>query len=311
MEVASSIFLGITGSPGPLWISYLQHLISKRPAMKNTYLRNSSLIPTLFLLFFLVSALISFSQTQSLDCAAVKNGVFVYFSYKDGSKSTYTRNGETQKEVNPVTKESALWDIQWINDCTYSMQYNEGLEERSKAELDILRKHKVVIQILDVNEDYYVFKSSLDKASNLTIMYDTLWIKQRRDSKNKMVSNARIDSNLLIRRHVYDSAVSNSSNLYVFRPGKFTESGWNCTLYINDTAVCEVSNKSTFIFHLLREGQTTIKAKMDKNESAVTIDVKKGSKYFLRCDILWGIVAKPKLTLVKEEQGKLYFENVK
>ena len=278
--------------------------------MKNACLRSTTLIPAHFLLFFL-SSLIGFSQTELLDCAAVKNGVFVYFSYKDGSKSTYTRNGETQKEINPTTKQSALWDIQWINDCTYSMQYIEGLEEKSKADLDVIRKHKVVVQIMDVTEDYYVFKGSLDKASNPTILNDTLWIKQRRDSRNKMVSNPRIDSNLLVRRHLYDSAVSNSSTLYVFRPGKFTESGWNCTLYINDTAVCDVSNKSTFVFRLFREGQTTIKAKLGKNESAVAIDVKKGDKYFLRCDILWGIVAKPKLTLVKEEQGKLYFENVK
>jgi hypothetical protein len=278
--------------------------------MKNCFPRKTRLI-VLFLILFFAPSHSNFLHAQPLNCTDLKNGVFVYFSYKDGSKSTYTRNGGTQKEFNPLTRESVLWDIQWIDDCTYSMQYNSGMEDKPKAELDLLRKHKIVAQIISTTEDYYIFKTNLDKTSGPAMLTDTLWIKQRRDQKSKITSNPKIDSILQNRKAAYDSVVSNSATLYVFRPGKFSESGINCILYINDTAVCEISNKATFVIRLYKEGKTILRAKRGKQESDVFIDVKKGNKYFLRCDIPWSLSSRPVLTMVPPEDGKPYFGNIK
>lgn len=251
------------------------------------------------------------AQSPPLTATDIKNGVFVYFSYRDGSKSTYTRNGDTQKEVNSVTRENTLWDIQWINDSTYSMQYNSGLEDHPKEELNLLKKHKVVVQILAVTDNYYIFRSSPDKASNPAILTDTLWIKQRRDPKNKVVGNPNIDSILVTRRAAFDSAISKTATLYVFRPGKFAEGGQDCILTINDTPVVVINNKATFIIRFVKEGQTKISEKVNKQESVVMLDVKKGNKYFLRCEVLWRIPPKPILTLVSAEEGRTYFDNIK
>lgn len=263
--------------------------------------------PLLILLF----ACPFFVQAQSPTYASVKNGVFIYFSRANGSKATCTRSGETQKEINPVTRESALWDVQWLNDSVYSMQYNSGLEDKPREELKLLQKHKVIVQILAVTEDYYTYRTSLDKVSNPAVSNDTLWIKQHRDAKNKMIGNPRIDSLLAIRRAAYDTMISRSATLYVFRPGKFTQSAVNCMISINGTPACEMTNKAAYILRLTKEGEMTITAQIDKQKTNVTIEVTPGAKFYLRCEIPWTLGPKPRLTLVNEVEGKTYFDNIK
>ena len=149
----------------------------------------------LHLLVFTASA---FSQT--LTCSDIKNGVFISFSKTDGSRSVYTRNGEVQKELNTSTKETIFWDVEWIDDCSYYLKYNSGLEDNSKKELEKIKKHKILIKVLSVSQNYYLFQSFLDKESSTPVMKDTLWIKQRKDTKNKVTNNPAIDSILAVRK---------------------------------------------------------------------------------------------------------------
>lgn len=51
------------------------------------------------ILIFLFGALLSSAQT--LHCSDIKNGVFVSFSIADGSRTTYTRNGECKGNLIP------------------------------------------------------------------------------------------------------------------------------------------------------------------------------------------------------------------
>src|SRR5579863_2944580 len=102
-------------------------------------------------LFFALLVLIILPRTgksQTIKCSDIKNGVFVYFSRADGSESTYTRNGEIQKEFNPVKHETILWDVEWVDDCSYFLKYNSGMEERPKDVQAIFKKHKILTQIL-------------------------------------------------------------------------------------------------------------------------------------------------------------------
>ena len=107
------------------------------------------IIPLLFGLLFI--PLLNIAQTPG--CGDLKNGVFVFFSGADGSKVTYTRNGETQKEFNPATHETAIWDVEWVSDCTYYLKYNSGLEDQPKQVQEQLKKQKFFVQILDVTSD--------------------------------------------------------------------------------------------------------------------------------------------------------------
>lgn len=261
------------------------------------------------MLYFLIIAASAFSQT--LNCSDVKNGVFISFSKTDGSKTICTRLGDVQKESNALTRESVLWDVEWINDCSYYLKYNSGLEDKPKQELEMLKKHKFLVQITSVSQDYYTFQSFLDKESNPVILKDTLWVKQRRDAKNKLVNNPRIDSLLAARKAAFEASLSRTATLYIYRPGKFSESADNCIIYYNDTAICTMTNKSAYIIRLSKEGPATLTGRIRKQEASVALDVKYGQKYYLRCDLIWGIPAKPALTLTDIDAARPYFDNMK
>ena len=261
------------------------------------------------MLYFLTYAPSAFSQT--LNCSDIKNGVFISFSKIDGSKTIDTRSGEVQKELNTSTRETVLWDVEWINDCSYYLKYNSGMEDKTKKELDQLKKHKFLIQITSVSQDYYIFQAFLDKESNPVILKDTLWIKQRRDAKNKLINNPKVDSVLALRKGAFDASLARTATLYIYRPGKFTESAVDCIIYYNDTAICTMNNKSAYGMRLFKEGPATFTARIGKQETSVKLDVKYGEKYYLRCVIKWAIPAKPTLTLTNLDEASPYFDNMK
>ncbi|MBN9380499.1 MAG: hypothetical protein J0H74_07030 [Chitinophagaceae bacterium] len=265
-------------------------------------------IITCSLFGFLFAPLLNSAQT--LSCSDLKNGVFVFFSSADGSSRIYTRNREMQKEFSPATHETVNWDVEWVSDCAYYLKYNSGLEDKPKQTQELLKKHKFLFQILSVTDDYYIFQSTLDNASNPVISKDTLWIKQRSDAKRKVTTNPKIDSLLALRKAVFDSVVSKAAFLYVFRPGKFAESLVSYTLCLNDVPICEMANKASYIIRLSKEGQTTFVAKVKKQETSITINVKSGNKYFLRCELPWSLAPKPKLTEVTREEAQPYFDSV-
>jgi hypothetical protein len=251
------------------------------------------------------------SSTQTAICSDLKNGVFISFSGADGSLTTYTRNGETQKEITPVTHETVIWDVEWVSDCAYYLKYNSGLEDKPKQTQELLKKHKYLCQILNITDDYYIFKSTLDKVSNPVLLQDTLWIKQRSDAKRKAITNPRIDSLLALRKTAFDLVVSKSTFLYVFRPGKFAESKMSYTLVLNDVPICEMTNKASYVVRLLKEGKTTFVAKVGKQETSITLDIKSGNKYFLRCELPWSLAPKPRLTEVSKEEAQPYLDDIK
>jgi hypothetical protein len=268
--------------------------------------RKRLVFPLLTLLF---AALSGIAQTPT--CSDLKNGVFIYFSPADGSRQTYTRNGDIQKQVNPTTHETTIWDLEWVSDCAYLLTYNSGMEDRPKSTQQLLKKHKFFCQITSVTNDYYVVQTGLDKASNPVVEKDTLWIKQRSDAKKKGTTNPRIDSLLAIRKEAFDTVIARSAWLYAFRPGKFAESAVSYTLNLHDTTICEMGNKAAYIVRLRIEGPTTFVAKFRNQETSVTIDIKPGNKYYLRCELPWSLSPKPKLTEVKKEEAETYFDNVK
>ncbi len=259
--------------------------------------------------YFLVFPLLSFSQPQTITCKDIRNGIFILYSPADESMSTYTRNGYVQKEINPQKHETTLWDVEWKSDCLYTLKYNSGYEDRSKYEIKFFHKHTVVVQILSVTENYYIFKTSMDKASNPTVSTDTLWIKQRGDVTNRTVQNPGIDSILAAKKAAHDSATSNSAVIYVFRPGKLLNNKMSYDLFMNDVALCEMGNKSAYIVRVFKEGMVTFHAKMDNQEASLTAGIEYGKKYYLQCDISWGLQLKPMLTMSNAEEAKPYFED--
>jgi hypothetical protein len=108
-----------------------------------------------------------------------------------------------------------------------------------------------------------------------------------------------------------DSVVSKSAFLYVFRPGKFVMGGESFTIFLNDEPICEMSNKASYIVRLAKEGETTLVAKVGKQQTSITFDIKAGNKYFLRCELPWSLAPKPRLFKVDKEEAQPYFDNIK
>lgn len=129
------------------------------------------------------------------------------------------------------------------------------MEDKPKETQELVKKHKFLFQILSVTDDYYVFQSTLDKASNPVILTDTLCL--------------------------------------------------------NEVPICEMANKASYIIRLSKEGQTTFVAKVRKQETSITLDIKSGKKYFLRCELPWSLAPKPKLTEVSREEARPYFDKIK
>lgn len=216
-----------------------------------------------------------------------------------------------QREFNTATHETITWDVEWVSDCAYSLHYNSGMEYQPKKAQEMLKKHKIICQVLNVTTDYYIYQSMLDKVSNPVLSTDTIWIKQRSDAKRKVTNNPGIDSILALRKAAFDLAAAKSAFLYVFRPGKFAESEISYTLSLNDVPICEMANKASYEVRLLKDGPTTFVAKAGKQETSITINVKAGDKYFLRCELPWSLSPKPRLTEVTREQAEPYFDHTK
>jgi hypothetical protein len=258
---------------------------------------------------FLIFPLAAF--TQSLSCADIKNGVFIYFLKKDGSKIVCTRTADEQREFNASARETVIWEINWISDCSYLLTYSSGLEDAPKQTQQLVRKHKFVNTITGVTPDYYIVQTSLDKPVNPVLTIDTLWIKQYRNAKNKLFANPRVDSLVALRKAANDSVIANSATLYVYRPWKLTEWANYYTLFLNDDPICDMTNKSSYVVRLLKPGPATLHAKIGKKETALPIDIKPGEKYYLRCDFPWGLNQSPRLTLVQKEEAEPYFDKIK
>jgi hypothetical protein len=121
--------------------------------------------------------------TQSVGCGDIKSGVFIYLLKTDGSKVVCTRTANEQTEVNASAHQTVVWEITWVNDCSYVLAYNSGMEDASKEARQLVRRHKFVNTITSVTPDFYIVQTSLDKPLNPVLTIDTMWIKQYRDEK--------------------------------------------------------------------------------------------------------------------------------
>jgi hypothetical protein len=107
----------------------------------------------------------------------------------------------------------------------------------------------------------------------------------------------------------------NYALLYVYRPKNYVGSIISYDLKLNNSlltgsVIGRVKNNSKFVVKLYQEGKTEIFAQTESKKS-VTIDVKYGQKYYLKCGIAMGaFVGRPELNLIYPEQGVLDYENI-
>jgi hypothetical protein len=259
-------------------------------------------------LFIYRPSVTSGQDNAALNCSDIRNGKFNFFSQREAESEVFIRKGDVQKEILPKRKETIFWEVNWLNDCTYTLKYQSGAENHPAAELKILNKHVIVVEVLHVTEDYMTFRTAFDKVTNPTVLNDTLWIKQRQSAKNKTTTNPRADSIMASKKRTIDSTQASYATLYVYRPGKLLDFAVTYDLLINGEKACEINNGCRYVLKLLKPGMYNITAKL-KGDQTVMLDVKPGGVYYIQCTATWGLKYHKEVQLMDIKEGAAAFNS--
>jgi len=253
------------------------------------------------------------AQNKTITCADLKTGLF--HSYPKNSSDHYisNREGDSQNEVNVKTGDSILWKINWIDDCRYTLKFVSGNVKMNEDVSSFLKKHKMAYEISKVTINYYVFKTYIDKTSGLPIETDTMWITEKTNITSNELIKPVPNPAFLKKEHFSDT--SKYAVVYIYRPGKFTNSLSNYLVYCNDNILWVARNKSGYIFKILKEGKIKFSSRLNKDESSIALDVKFGNTYYVKSMVHWGMykgLSNYKLEMAEAEpkDGKIEFEEV-
>lgn len=245
------------------------------------------------LLMILISVIIHpyNSYSQSLSCKDLKEGIFYSYPKNTDSKYLYERTGDYQKETDLKKGDTTLWKVKWKNDCTYSIEYISGNNKTNEEAFELLKKkkHKLLFEIKRITDDYYTYASYLDKTSNLPLELDTLWLHEKINPVSNMLFEVVTKESDLRKPRFSDTA--KYALLYVYRPGKITNSLAGFPLYFDNNIMCIMKNKSGYIFKILKEGTFEIGSKLMDNSSVTKLDIEFGKRYYVKSIINWGLHA--------------------
>ncbi|HOS16888.1 MAG TPA: hypothetical protein PKX15_07770 [Bacteroidales bacterium] len=82
-------------------------------------------------------------------------------------------------------------------------------------------------------------------------------------------------------------------------------------LYLGDTFLCRVSNKTKKSIRIRKEGSYVLWAKTETKEE-LPINLKFGNNYYIRCGVSMGVfMGRPELNLIDNSIGKTEFQSIK
>jgi hypothetical protein len=252
-------------------------------------------------------------QPRYPDCSRLKQGVFHSYPKNTADHFVTKRDGDFDHETNIKTGDTALWQLKWTGNCSYTLKYISGSGKMTAEALEILKKRRFVNQVAGVTDTYYLVSTYLDKASGPPLQTDTMWFAEKANVTSNELFRQIPNNTVLKRNHFSDT--SKYAVMYVYRPGKTTNSLGNYIIYFDDNILCVAKNKSGYIFKVLKEGNFRVKSQLLKDESAINLQVKFGQVYYVKSMIHWGLFKrgynfKLEMATVPPDQGKTEFENV-
>jgi hypothetical protein len=271
-------------------------------------------MPRLFLMFLLSLPVLASCQDTPPPCAYLKTGI--YYSYPRNTSTRYicVRDGDREKEIDMDTGDSSVWQIQWLDDCSYTMKYLSGNDELKPRDQQFLDKHIIALRIEKSTTDYYVYSAHADKISKRSYATDTFWLHE----KSLVVSNQPFQfiRNELFLTKTHFSDTSRYAVIYLYRPGKLTNSWAVVPVYCNDTLLWIAHNRTGTLIKVTREGVLELTSKVFKDVSSVKVDVRFGQKYYIKSMIHWGFSSRGynfilEMAAIKPEMGQPEFEQVR
>ena len=136
-------------------------------------LKSGILLNCLFLFSFMV-----FAQVKKLNCKKVKIGTFYFYLAESKQQYIIVRDSFFQKELNLKTNETSFFQVNWQNDCTFSMRLIKTTRALSEFESSLFRSHTTTIKILAINQDFYIYKLVINSLNSKPVI-DTLWFKPK------------------------------------------------------------------------------------------------------------------------------------
>ena len=85
------------------------------------------------------------------------------------------RTDSIQKEVEVNSHDTSYWKINWITDCSFTLEFGNSTKNLTIQEKSFYASRKVVVKIVTVTKDYYSFKVDFDSISSRSLS-DTLWM---------------------------------------------------------------------------------------------------------------------------------------
>ncbi|HEX4850087.1 MAG TPA: hypothetical protein VFV08_04730, partial [Puia sp.] len=152
----------------------------------------------------------------------------------------------------------------------------------------------------------------VDQPSAKPFYVDTMWLSEKAIITEHGLFSSTSEA-LLKRGHFSDT--SKYAVIYVYRPGKFTNSLGNYNIYFDNKFMCVAKNKSGYIFKVYKEGNFEVKSALYKDESSINLHIQFGKRYFVKSMIHWGIYKrlynfKLEMAQMKPEDAKPEFEMV-
>lgn len=97
--------------------------------------------------------------SQDLNCSEFKNGTFMIVDPEAGN-SYITRNGNVQTEKGDSSGLELLFDVVWLDECTYTLKVKEVL--KNPQNIPIPLEMVLTVHIIEVKENSYVQISTSD-----------------------------------------------------------------------------------------------------------------------------------------------------
>ena len=121
-------------------------------------------------------ALVSYmSKPKNNNCINIHKGEFYFYPKSSNTKYKIIRDGEIQKEITLSNNDTAIFKINWINDCTYILEHVSGGTKIPEG----MKRPKVFTQFTYIESNYYLFTACLDSLTSKYCFNDTIWTKSR------------------------------------------------------------------------------------------------------------------------------------
>jgi hypothetical protein len=133
-----------------------------------------------YLFITFLTPLIAITQPDFVsNCHQVKNGTFYFYPSDNLKGFKVIRKEGMQTEIDLSTSDTAIWRVNWENDCTFDLKFIRKSRAMSLFESKFYNSHITVVEVLRVEKNYYLFKGGLDSISNPNASKDTMWLKVR------------------------------------------------------------------------------------------------------------------------------------